>query len=71
MKHKIITLLIILLPIAVFAQEELYSIKGCVVAKYSETKFKATSKNCFACDLWNFDFVDVAIARKNCLVLKS
>ena len=40
MKHKIITLLIILLPIVAFAQENLYSIKGCVMARYSRTKFK-------------------------------
>ena len=39
MKHKIITLLIMLLPIALFAQEKLYSIKGCVVVRYSGTKF--------------------------------
>ena len=39
MKHKIITLLMMLLPIASFAQEKLYSIKGCVVARYSENKF--------------------------------
>ena len=29
-----------LLPIALFAQEKLYSVKGCVVARYSGTKFK-------------------------------
>jgi hypothetical protein len=40
MKQKIITLLIMLLPIALFAQEKLYSVKGCVVARYSGTKFK-------------------------------
>ena len=39
MKQKIITLLIMLLPIALFAQEKLYSIKGCVVVRYSGTKF--------------------------------
>ena len=39
MKQKIITLLIMLLPIASFAQEKLYSVKGCVVARYSGTKF--------------------------------
>jgi hypothetical protein len=54
MRTKIIALLFTLLPIVAFAQEELYSIKGCVVAKYSGIKFKATSKNCFACDLWIF-----------------
>ncbi|MBR5777721.1 MAG: hypothetical protein IKY22_04580 [Bacteroidales bacterium] len=41
MKQKIITLLIMLLPIASFAQEKLYSIKGCVVEKYSEGKLEA------------------------------
>ena len=40
MKQKIITLLIMLLPIALFAQEKLYSIKGCVVEKYSEGKLE-------------------------------
>lgn len=38
MKHKIITLLIILLPIVAFAQENLYSIKGCVVIRNSENE---------------------------------
>ena len=28
-----------LLPLASFAQEKLYTIKGCVVARYSENKF--------------------------------
>ena len=28
-------------------------------------KIKATSKNCFSSDLWNTDFVDVAIARNS------
>ena len=41
MKHKIITLLMMLLPIASFAQKKLYSIKGCVVEKYSEGKLEA------------------------------
>ena len=27
--------------------------------------YKATSKNCFASDLWNADFVDVANTRKS------
>ena len=41
MRTKIITLLLTLLPIATFAQEELYSIKGCVMARYSENKLAA------------------------------
>lgn len=40
MRTKIIALLFTLLPIVAFAQENLYSIKGCVVARYSGTKFK-------------------------------
>ena len=38
MKQKIITLLIMLLPIASFAQKKLYSIKGCVIIKKSENE---------------------------------
>ena len=66
MRTKIITFLLTLLPIVAFAQEELYSIKGCVVAKYSGIKFKATSKNCFACDLWIF--LEVALYNKRLLL---
>ena len=33
-------------------------------SKVEEIFFKATSKNCFASDLWNTDFVDVAHAQK-------
>lgn len=40
MRTKIITFLLTLLPIVAFAQEKLYSVKGCVVARYSGTKFK-------------------------------
>ena len=39
MKHTIVILLMMLLPIASFAQEKLYSVKGCVMARYSGTKF--------------------------------
>ena len=41
MKHTIVILLMMLLPIASFAQENLYSIKGCVMARYSENKLAA------------------------------
>ncbi len=41
MRTKIIALLFTLLPIVAFAQENLYSIKGCVVEKYSEGKLEA------------------------------
>ncbi len=41
MKHTIVILLMMLLPIASFAQEKLYSVKGCVVARYSENKLAA------------------------------
>ena len=33
--------------------------------KETQNSFQATSKNCFANDLRNTDFVDVAIARKS------
>ena len=42
MKHKIITLLIMLLPIISFAQEELYSIEGYII----ENDFNIYDKLC-------------------------